>query len=106
MANPASTVSMNCTSNAAYNVALSGGLTSGGTVPPWKMTGLDSALLGYAAASHPMGIGNWGRAVGTEGLAGTGSSAAHALPIHGWIAAGQPGANGAPADTILITVTY
>lgn len=106
LANPASAVTMNCTSNAAYNVTLSGGGTSGEAVSSWRMTGLEPALAGYALPADSQGIRDWGRAASPGGLAGAGSSAAHALPVHGLIAAGQPGANGAPADTILVTITY
>jgi len=101
-----STISVNCTKAATYNVGLNAGLATGATVTTRSMTGPAAALLGYKLFSNSGYTTNWGNTVGTDTEAGIGTGSAQSLTVYGQVPAGQFVRAGSYADTITATVTY
>jgi spore coat protein U-like protein len=104
--NATSTISVNCTNTAPYNVGLNSGIAAGASVSNRSMTGPSSALLGYKLFSDAGRTINWGNTVGTDTKAGTGSGSVQVLTVYGQIPAGQLVRPGSYADTVTATLTY
>lgn len=102
----ASTISVQCTNGAGYNVGLDAGLFAGATVTTRRMTGTDAAGLSYELYRNSTRTNNWGNTVGTDTEPGTGTGASQSLTVYGRIPAGQWVQAGSYADTITATVTY
>lgn len=101
-----STITVQCTSGAPYNVGLSAGTGTGATVASRLMTSAASNTVGYSLyqdAAHSL---VWGTTISTNTVAGTGSGASQALTVYGHV----PSQSTPPAavynDTITVTVTY
>src|SRR6202789_508342 len=106
-----SSISVKCTKNTPYTIALNGGSTAGGTVAQ-RLMGLGANTLQYnlfttAAFSQIFGDGS-----GTsKTIAGTGVgvATANAVTVFGQLpdsVANQAAAPGSYTDTITVTVTY
>ena len=101
-----STISVNCTNLAPYNVGLNAGVATGATVTNRSMTGPAKALLHYQLFSNSGYTTNWGNTVGTDTLAGTGNGTTQPLTVYGQIPAQQLATPGSYTDTIIVSVTY
>lgn len=100
----ASTISVNCTSGAAYTVGLSAGAGTGATYAARKMSAGASSVT-YALYQDLARTTVWGE-TGSAALSGTGSGAAQTLNVYGRVPAqAVPGA-GTYSDTVTVTVTY
>jgi spore coat protein U-like protein len=106
--NATSTITVNCTNLAPYNVGLDPGTATGATVTTRKMkiTSPGTALLAYNLFSNPGYSINWGNTVGIDTVGGTGTGTAQVLHVYGQIPAGQFVAPGTYTDTIVATLTY
>lgn len=101
-----STITVRCTKNTTYNVGLNAGTFGGATVTARKMTGPDTAGLGYVLYSDAARTTNWGNTVGADTVVGTGSGASQDLTVYGRIPVDQWVEAGSYADTITATITY
>ena len=101
-----STITVQCTSLAPYNVGLSAGIGSGATVGSRFMTSAASNKVGYSLyqdAAHSL---VWGETIGTDTIAGTGTGASQALTIYGHVPSQATPAAAVYNDTVTATVTY
>jgi len=101
-----STITVQCTSLAPYNVGLSAGIGSGATVASRFMTSAASNKVGYSLyqdAAHSL---VWGETIGTDTIAGTGSGASQALTVYGHVPSQATPAAAVYNDTVTATVTY
>lgn len=100
-----STITVNCTSGAAYTVGLNGGLTGAADPTHRKMAnGPDQITYGLyqdASRSTP-----WGNTTGVNTVSGSGSGANQSLTVYGRIAAQATPPAASYLDTIVVTVTY
>ncbi|HJV24995.1 MAG TPA: spore coat U domain-containing protein [Aromatoleum sp.] len=99
------TVTVQCTLLATYNVGLSAGSGSGATVAVRKMTkgGDTLAYSLYQDATH---LAVWGDSIGTDTIAGVGTGLAVPHVVYGQIPALQNVNSGAYSDTIVVSVNY
>ena len=101
-----STITVQCTSLAPYNVGLSAGIGSGATVGSRFMTSAASNKVGYSLyqdAAHSL---VWGETIGTDTIAGTGTGASQALTVYGHVPSQATPAAAVYNDTVTATVTY
>jgi spore coat protein U-like protein len=99
------TFQVQCTNTTTYNIGLNAGTTSGGTTATRKMTS-GSATIDYKLFSDSARTTNWGNAVGTDTVSGTGSGSASTYTIYGRVIAQTTPAPATYTDTVTITVTY
>jgi spore coat protein U-like protein len=98
-------ISVTCTNQAPYTVALDGGL-SGATDPTQrKMThsGVSVTYGLYQDASH---VSPWGDSTGVNTVAGTGSGLAQSFTVYGRVPPQTTPAPGSYSDTVVLTVSY
>lgn len=107
-----STISVNCTKNTGFTVALNAGASTGATVAARAMTS-GANLLAYQLYSNNTYSTVWGDGtLGTSTVAGTGTGMGAAqvqyLTVYGLIpdAANLAAAVGSYSDTVTVTVTY
>jgi spore coat protein U-like protein len=106
-----STVSVKCTKNSPYTVALNGGSTTGGSVAQRLMNFGGNTLQYnlYTTVSHAT---VWGDASGTsvtQAGTGAGLATANVLTVYGQVpdsTANQLAVPGTYSDTITVTVSY
>jgi len=99
-------ISMQCTLNNSYTIALNGGTTSGGTVALRKMTtGMQTLNYNlYTTSAHTV---IWGDgSSGTSTVAGTGTGLTQTYNVYGGIPVRQTSPAGVYSDVITVTVTY
>lgn len=108
-----STVSVRCTKNTGYTVALNAGTTSGGSIAQRLMKHTSTTdtlqynLYTTAALTTVFGDGTGGSV--TSAGTGSGMGTATAITVYGSLpdsAANQAALTGAYSDTITVTVTY
>jgi spore coat protein U-like protein len=106
-----STISIKCTKNTPYTIALNGGATTGGSIAQ-RLLGSGANTLQYNLFTTA-GFGQvFGDGSGTsKTVAGTGAgvAAANAVTVFGQLpdnAANQAAVPGSYADTITVTITY
>ncbi len=107
-----SDISVRCSKNAAYTLALNAGTTSGASLAQRLLQGAGSETLQYnlfttAARATIWGDGSGG--TGTVGGTGTGMGNTLTHTVYGRLpdnAFNQAAATGAYSDTIQVTVTY
>jgi spore coat protein U-like protein len=109
--NQTSTVSVNCTKNTPYTVALNRGTTSGGTVAQRLMIfGANSLQYNlYTTSAHSVVWGDGSGSSVTQPGTGAGIATANSLTVYGQVpdnATNQLAVPGAYADTITVTVSY
>jgi spore coat protein U-like protein len=104
--NSTSTITVNCTTLAPFNIGLNAGTATGATVTTRKMTGSNSGTLGYSMYRDSGRTLNWGNTVGTDTLSASGTGSAVQYTVYGRIPAGTVPAPGSYADTIIATLTY
>jgi spore coat protein U-like protein len=96
------TITITCSRNAAYDVALSGG-DSGSVTARIMKNG--TAKLNYALTSVSYTGNNWGNTAATNWVTGTGTGRAQTLTVYAKLPAGQYVAPGSYTDTITVTVS-
>jgi spore coat protein U-like protein len=102
-----STITVNCSNTAPYDIGLDAGTGLGATVTTRSMTGPVGTLpLNYSLFSDSALTVNWGNTVGTDAVHGTGIGSAQTLTVYGRVPSGQGNRAGAYTDTITATVTY
>jgi len=108
-----STISVRCTKNTGYSVALNGGLTSGGTIAQRLMQHASAAdtlqynLYTTSALTTILGDGTGGST--TSNGTGSGMGTASTITVYGSLpdsTVNQDAAPGAYSDTVTVTVTY
>jgi spore coat protein U-like protein len=104
-ANGTSTLTVQCPSGTTYNVGLDQGQASGATVTTRQMMN-GAKTLNYTLYSDSGRSKNWGKTVGTDTVAGTGSGSNQSLTVYGQIQAVQTPVPGSYTDTITATLTY
>ena len=98
-----STISVTCTTNAAYNVGLDGG--GAGNINARRMiNGVNT--VGYQLYSNAARTSVWGTTIGTDTLAGTGNGLAQALPVYGRVPAQATPPAAVYNDSVTVTVSY
>ncbi|MET0676492.1 MAG: spore coat U domain-containing protein [Bradyrhizobium sp.] len=101
-----STITVQCTTSAPYNIGLSAGAGAGATVAARLMTSGASNTVGYSLYQDVAHTLVWGTTIGTNTIASTGTGASQAFTVFGHV----PSQTTPPAavynDTITVTVTY
>lgn len=101
------TVTVTCTKNATYTIALDAGGSAGATTSARKMkNGAATEFVAYSLYRDAARTQNWGNTVGTDTLAGSGSGSASILTIYGRIPAQSSPSAGAYTDVVNVTVAY
>ncbi|MGA2778773.1 MAG: spore coat protein U domain-containing protein [Steroidobacteraceae bacterium] len=106
-----STVSVKCTKNTPYTVALNGGTTTGGTVAQ-RLMGSGANTLQYQLYTVAALGTVWGDGTGTsvtQSGTGAGIATANSLTVYGQVpdnATNQAAVPASYTDTITVTVTY
>jgi spore coat protein U-like protein len=99
-------ISVTCTANLAYAVALDGGTTTG-QVTDRAMTDGSSHQLTYGLYTSGSYSTLWGDGTGSSAtVPGTGTGSAQSLTVYGRIPAAQYVAAGSYADRVTVTVSY
>jgi spore coat protein U-like protein len=98
-----SNLSVECTLNGAYTVALDGGTITGNVNDRKMELGVNS--IDYQLYRDPARTLVWGNTVGTT-VGGTGSGAAQSLAVYGRVPAQGAKPPGTYQDTITATVTF
>ncbi|MCQ2999860.1 spore coat protein U domain-containing protein [Pseudomonas syringae] len=100
-------LTINCTNDAPYTIALGVGNGTSATTATRVLTGsLSGTTLNYGLYQDASHSTVWGETVGTDTLAGTGDGANQTIPVYGRIVAGQNGSVGTYADSVAVTVNY
>lgn len=99
------TFQVQCTDTTPYDVGLNEGSTAGGTTTTRRMTS-GSDIVTYQMFSNPARTVNWGNAVGSDTVAGTGTGAPQAFTIYGRVPSQATPAPATYTDTVTITVTF
>lgn len=98
-----STISVTCTTAAAYNIGLNGG-TSGVVNARTMLNGTDS--VGYQLYQEATRTSVWGDTVGTDTLASTGTGTEQQFTVFGRVPAQSTPPAATYNDTVTVTVTY
>ncbi|HTW78644.1 MAG TPA: spore coat U domain-containing protein [Terracidiphilus sp.] len=100
------TLTVKCTNNGDYTVALNGGATTGGTVTTRLMAN-GTYTLGYSLFTSNTYGTVWGDGTGsTVTQSGVGTGANQTLTVYGQIPANETAISGTYTDTITATITY
>ncbi|MDB5596076.1 MAG: hypothetical protein JWM36_3037 [Hyphomicrobiales bacterium] len=101
------TVTVTCTKNATYTIALDAGASAGATTSARKMkNGAATEFVAYSLYRDAARTQNWGNIVGTDTLAGSGTGSASVLTIYGRIPVQSSPSAGAYTDVVNVTVAY
>jgi len=100
-----STISVTCTTGAAYDIGLDAGTGTGATVAARKMTSGGSTVT-YSLYKEVGHTNVWGTTIGTDTVASTGTGAAQSFTVFGLVPPQTTPAAGTYTDTITVTVTY
>lgn len=104
--NASTTLTVKCTNNGDYTVALNAGQTTGGTVTTRLMAN-GTNTLGYSLYTSNAYSTIWGDGTGsTQTVSGVGSGANQTLTVYGQIPANEASVSGTYTDTITATITY
>ena len=108
-----SAISVRCTKNTGYSVALTAGTTSGGSIGQRLMKHTSAAdtlqYNLYTTPAHTTVFGDGTSGSATNSGTGAGMGTASTITVYGQLpdsAANQDAAPGAYSDTITVTVTY
>nr|WP_315595098.1 spore coat protein U domain-containing protein [uncultured Cupriavidus sp.] len=103
-----STLTVQCTRDAAYSIALNAGTGSGATVAARRMTRSGGTqTVGYQLFSDQNRTVPWGDGTnGTTTLGGTGAGTAQSITIYGRVPQQTTPQAGAYSDTVTATITY
>ena len=98
-------MSVVCTRDAAYTVALNGGVSGASDPTQRKMTKASEFIL-YGLYRDGARTLPWGDAQGINTAAGTGSGSTQNHTVYGRVPAQATPSPGTYTDTIVVTVTY
>ncbi|HEX5961991.1 MAG TPA: spore coat U domain-containing protein [Rhodanobacteraceae bacterium] len=101
--NNTSTLTVTCTSGAAYNIGLDGG--GSGNINARVMNN-GGNTIGYQLYSDSGRTTVWGNTIGTDTLASTGTGSAQSFTVYGQVPAQATPPAGVYNDTVNVTVTY
>ncbi len=101
-----STVQVQCTNTTPYNIGLDAGTGVGASTALRKMTSGGGSTVNYAMYTDSGRTINWGNAVGTDTVAGSGTGTAQSYTVYGRVPAQPTPAPGVYNDTVTVTVTY
>jgi spore coat protein U-like protein len=101
-----STISLTCTANVPFEIALNAGTTTGATASARKMAGPNGGRLSYGLYSDAALSQSWGTTSGTDTLNGIATGLFQSIPVYGQIPRNQIVPIGSYSDTITATVTY
>ncbi len=96
-------ITLTCTANLAYTVALNGGLSN--SPPASRQMVLGGASITYGLYRDAGRTNVWGSAAG-QIASGTGTGSAQSLTVYGRVPAQNTPAPGNYADTVVVTVSY
>lgn len=102
------TLQLNCSRGTPYQIALDPGLNSSSATAAAdnrRMISADNNFVPYGLYRDAARTQFWGRVVGTNTFAGTGTAAQQSIPVYGRVPATDVPA-GVYVDTITATVTY
>jgi len=100
-----STFDVQCSNGTAYSVGLNAGTTSGGTTTTRRMSS-GPTTIDYKMFRDSARTSNWGNAIGTDTLSGTGNGSAQTITIYGRVPAQATPLPGTYTDTVTITVSF
>jgi spore coat protein U-like protein len=100
-----STITVTCTSAAAYTVALDGGL-SGATNPAQRKMTQASEQITYGLYRDSGRTLPWGDSAGVNTIGGTGSGLAQTVTVYGRVPSQGTPSPGTYADTVVMTISY
>jgi spore coat protein U-like protein len=98
-------VTANCITGTAWTIGLGTGAGTGATTSTRKMTA-GANTLGYGLYSDVAHSSNWGNAIGTDTIAGTGTGSSQTNTVYGSIPAGTVPAAGSYTDTVVATINF
>ena len=99
-----SNFAVQCSDATAFDVALDGGSTSGGSVATRLMAGGGGGeVVGYNLYSNAARTANWGNTAGTDTVSGAGNGN---LTVYGRVPAQATPSPGTYSDTVRVTITY
>lgn len=99
---------LNCSRGTPYQIALDPGLNASSPTAAAdnrRMTNADGGLVPYGLYRDAARTQFWGRVLGTNTVAGTGTAAQQSIPVYGRVASTDVPA-GMYLDTVTATVTY
>lgn len=96
-------ISLTCTANLAYSVALNGGLSN--SPPASRRMVLGGASIIYGLYRDTGRTNVWGSAAG-QIVTGTGTGSPQTLTVYGRVPAQNTPAPGTYSDTVVVTVSY
>lgn len=99
---------LNCSRGTPYQIALDPGLNASSPTAAAdnrRMTNADGGLVPYGLYRDAARTQFWGRVLGTNTVAGTGTAAQQSIPVYGRVASTDVPA-GVYLDTVTATVTY
>jgi spore coat protein U-like protein len=99
------TVSVTCTNQAPYTVALDGG-QSGATDPTQRKMTHGGVSVTYGLYQDSSRTNPWGDSTGVNMAAGTGSGLSQSLTIYGRVPPQTTPAPGTYSDTVVLTLSY
>lgn len=97
------TITLTCTANLAYSVALNGGLS--GSPPASRQMVLGSSSIIYGLYRDTARTNVWGSTAG-QVVTGTGTGASQNVTVYGRVPAQTTPAPGQYTDTVVVTVSY
>lgn len=97
------TISVTCTTGAAYNVGLDGG--GGGNINARRMIN-GASTVGYQLYSNNARTTVWGVTIGTDTVSGAGNGTAQTLTVYGRVPPQTTPVANVYNDTVNVTVTY
>ena len=100
-----STLTVLCTTNTPYTIALNLGTATSPTTRTMTSAGA-STTLNYLLYRDSTRTSIWGETTSTDTLAGTGSGTNQAITVYGRVPANQRPQPGAYTDTVTVTLTY
>jgi spore coat protein U-like protein len=98
-------ISVTCTNQAPYTVALDGGL-SGATDPTQRKMTNGAVSITYGLYQDASRTSPWGSSAGLNMAAGTGSGLAQSFTVYGRVPPQTTPAPGTYSDTVVLTVSY
>jgi spore coat protein U-like protein len=101
-----STVTVQCSLLAPFNIGLDPGLGVGATVTTRVMTGPGGNTMGYSLFQDLTHLVNWGQTIGTNTVASLGTGLAVPFTVFGFVPSQTTAPAGTYSDTITVTVTF
>lgn len=99
-------LTVNCTNNGAYNIALNKGTGTGASFATRYMTN-GTYELGYNIYTSSADTTVWGDGSGsTATVSGTGTGSSQTVNVYGAIPANESAISGTYTDTVTATITY